>query len=131
MRRSNRARDAALTAVCQQLNHGTLELFGGTRPARPSDPPGGAPLARLAFQSPAFVLAEDGIAQATPLEAVLAVGSGTLSWFRAVSASGAVVFDGTIGLGGDVDMVVTSTTVTQHASVSVAAMTYYEPSGDE
>jgi hypothetical protein len=129
MRRSLRARNAAADAVCRQLDGGQLAFYDGVRPsscdARVSTPP----LAVLTFSTPAFAPAQQGIAVSAPLPATWATQAGRLTWWRAVTASGVPVCDGTVGVAGPVDMVVSVDTVTPHAVVSVAQLTYVEPEG--
>jgi len=130
MRRTLQARNAAADAVCRQLDGGQLQFYDGVRPASCEARVTRAPLATLTFSTPAFAPARDGMAVSRPLSATWATRAGRLTWWRAVSATGAPVCDGMVGLTGDVDMVVTVDTVTPHAAVSVAQVTYVEPEGE-
>jgi len=130
VRRATWVRNLAVDAVCRQLDGGSLELHGGTPPptceARVTPPP----LATLAFAVPAFAPAVDGRAEAHPLPAAWATGRGAVTWFRARTPDGRVVYDGRVGTDAGADMVVNLDNVTPQASVSLAGLTYGEGDGD-
>lgn len=129
MRRSERARNAAADAVCRQLDGGVLQFYDGPLPVSCEAPVTQMPLASVTFASPAFAPAQRGVAVSHPLQATWATRAGRLQWWRAMSPRGEVVCDGTVGVAGDVDMVVTVDTVTPQAAVHVAQLTYVEREG--
>ena len=90
----------------------------------------GSKAATLAVAVPAFAPAVDGRAEAHPLPAAWATGRGAVTWFRARTPDGRVVYDGRVGTDAGADMVVNLDNVTPQASVSLAGLTYGEGDGD-
>lgn len=130
MRRATWVRNLAVDAVCRQLDGGSLELHGGTPPATCEARVTTPPLVTLLFPVPAFAPAVEGRAEAQPLPASWATGRGAVTWFRARTKDGRVVYDGRVGTEPGADMVVNLDSVTPQASVSLAGLTYGEGDGD-
>ena len=89
----------ALTAITDRLSGGKLRIYDGTRPATVSQAVAKQILlAECAFATPAFKPDVDGLALALPIgEEKSAKATGKPTWFRAVSATGATVLDGSAG----------------------------------
>jgi len=83
--------------------------MSGRQPSTADSPmPEGAQLlVELGFASPAFGAADNAVAVAFPMLRGYVVVKGRATWFRAVTADGQPVFDGSVGDGqGDYDLVV-------------------------
>lgn len=97
------AADATARAIADLLRDGWLRLYAGVRPADPDDPPrpdlGQILLAQLKFGDPAFSLPSRGTIVAGPFAEIegAAPATGRATWFRASTALGATVLDGTVG----------------------------------
>jgi hypothetical protein len=119
---ANRAADA----VCARLNSGYLRIYDGAQPATADTALGSQVLlAELRFNATAFGAAVAGVAAANAITADTdANANGTATWFRALESDGStVVFDGSVGTGTN-DLVLDSTTVTLHGTVTVSAFNY-------
>ena len=92
--------NAIVDATTRRLDGGVLRLYTGVRPATAEVAVGRqTPLAALGLGVPAFLPALDGSADAHPLTPdPSAAGGGTATWFRAWSAAGDAVLDGSVGL---------------------------------
>lgn len=124
-RLSNAGANAAADAVLALLDGGKLRLYDGTQPTDADTPITTQQLlAELTFNTPAFAAAVDGIAAANPITAdPSAPGSGTATWFRAVTAGGATVFDGSVGTS-SANVILNSTAISAGASVALSAFSY-------
>lgn len=95
------AANAEANAVGALLNHGSLLVYGGEKAAGADVTTAEAPLAELKFAAVAFSAAADGVITSLIIAPDLNTNAlGEPTWFRCVTADGAVVFDGTIGKAG-------------------------------
>lgn len=120
---STGARNAAVDAVCSQLNvngPGKINLYTGAKPATPSDgtSAGNTLLASFTLGNPAFAAALTGQANINAVASVTAVGTGTATWFRAQTANSSGVFDGSVGTSG-AELNLSSTSVVTGGTVSI------------
>lgn len=124
-KRTSLAVNAEADAVCKLLDGGYLDLYNGTQPATADSPLNGqVRLARLTFGSPAFAPSFNGVAKSMSIRSdEEAEANGTATWFRAVSADGHNVFDGSVGTT-DADLMLNTVNVKQNAIVTISAMTY-------
>jgi hypothetical protein len=123
---ANAQASRAADAVTARLNSGYLRIYSGTQPANADTGlSGNTLLAELRFNATAFGAAVNGVATANAITADTdADANGTATWFRALESDGStVVFDGSVGTGTN-DLVLDSTTVTLHGTVTVSAFTY-------
>lgn len=99
LRFSAAAANARAAAVTSTLDGGWVLVFDGPRPPGPTSHPDAACtlLARLQFGVPAFDPPARGRAEARPFRPCLGEVFGTPTWFRAVTARGEAVLDGTVG----------------------------------
>ncbi len=130
-KRSSLAVNAEADAVCKLLDGGFLDLYDGVQPEKV-----GAAittqtrLARLQWNTPAFVMSMDGVARAQTIAAdQAAAATGEATWFRAVTANGNCVFEGSVGAfdpqaKDQADLVLNKTVIVQNAIVSLSAFTY-------
>ena len=128
---SNAAASAAADAVTALVNGGTLRIYSGTKPAGVDTAlSGNTLLAQLAFGSPAFGAASNGVATANAITAdSSADNTGTATFFRAFASNGTTaVFDGEVGTSGS-DLNLNSTSIQAGAEVSVTSFTYTQPKG--
>jgi hypothetical protein len=122
---SNAAANAACDAITALVNSGYFDIYDGSQPATPNTAvTSQVKLARCAFGATAFGAAVNGVATAN------AVGSdsdadatGTAAWFRACQSDGTAVYDGTVGTGTH-NLVLATTSIVQHATLSVSALTF-------
>jgi hypothetical protein len=121
---STAAANAAADAVTALLDGGTLKIYAGTQPATANTAISTQTLlATCTFANPAFGAASGGIATANSITADSdCAASGTATWFRALTSGGAAVLDGSCGAS-DADCLLSSTTIVQHSSVTITAMT--------
>lgn len=129
-RQAARAVNAAADAVTRLLDGGELRIYSGPQPGGPdaSVPPSAVLLVACGFADPAFRPARNGIAEAKDLESGQAVASGPPTWFRAVTATGLAVYDGSAGLESDrPDLVMGVTTIVAGAEVVVTGLSYELP----
>ena len=120
--------DAAADARMALLDGGHLHLCAGKRPASvTTETDGSEMLASLHFETPAFQPAQHGIATAHPITPdESAAGSGRARWFRAVTAAGDVVIEGTVGTS-DADLVMNDPEIRPGSIVRVTSFTHTEP----
>jgi hypothetical protein len=118
----------AAEAVCARLNGGALRIYDGVQPATAdAGLVGQRLLAELALDDPAFAAAVEGMAVANPMtEEDSAPATGTATWFRAVTAGGQPVFDGSVGVA-NADLVLGSVSISIGAIVTVDRFTYTHP----
>ena len=131
---SNAAAEAAAEAVVALCNTGTLRIYDGTKPATADTAAGGDThiLAELTFAATAKGSGSNGVvAFAAITEDSDANATGTASWFRAFKSDGtSPVFDGTAGVtGGGFDLEMPTTSIVQHAEVTVSSLTYTASEG--
>lgn len=96
----NGAANAAVDAITDLLDGGTLELRTGSKPALPSDAATGTLLVTITLGTPSFTVASARSATITDPAAVAAVATGRAAWFRARSSGGTGRVDGLVGLSG-------------------------------
>lgn len=96
---SERCLNAKADAACSLLDGGLLLLYSGERPDGPEDLVDyeKMPLAVVRLRSPAFQPANHGRTVMRAVESVPGLSSGAPAWFRAATALGEAVFDGTCG----------------------------------
>ncbi len=123
--RTELAVNAEADAVCRLLDGGSLDLYDGVQPASADSPiTTQTRLSSVQFGSPAFYPASRGVAKAyTMTSDPAAEGTGSATWFRAITSDGRTVFDGSVGKS-DADLIVNTVDVVQNAIVSLASMTY-------
>lgn len=126
MKLSLDSRNAAADAVLSRLNGGLLRIYTGVMPATPEAAAVGQQLVELPFATVAFALAVGGRAVANPIERRNATARGRAGWFRAVTAAGATVYDGTVGTVGT-DLIVANVNFEQYSSIYVEELTYTQP----
>jgi hypothetical protein len=131
-RLSSAAVSAAADAVTRLLDGGTLRIYAGRQPASADAPViDQTLLAELAFGRPAFGSALDGSAKANEIAPDMeANGGGKATWFRTVSATGAAIFDGTVGRQDEdeANLLMAGTTEVQPGSiVRITELTYTLP----
>lgn len=81
------------------LDGGRLCIYAGASPSSVDGVAESAPLVEVPLPSLAFKEAIDRKAQSFPIQkGVSAIGSGTMSWFRGVTADGQTVLEGDVGL---------------------------------
>lgn len=125
---SEAAANAAVNAVVDLLDGGTLRIYGGTQPADADTAVTDQTLlAELTFGTPAFGDASGGVAEANAItQDSAANATGTATWFRALTSGGATVFDGSVGTSG-ANLNLNSVAIQAGATVSVTALTYTQP----
>src|SRR6266581_322242 len=127
MKLSTQAASAAADAVCARLDGGVLRLYAGTIPATANtDLTTQTLLAELAFDSPAFGAAVEGVALGTLTGEDDALASGTATFCLAITSDFDPVFLGTVGLtgsGSDCELR-GSTAIVEHGTVAISACTY-------
>ncbi len=127
---SNAGANAAADATCALLNGGYLDIYDGVQPATADTAVGAqVKLARLTFGTPAFSAAAGGVATANAIGAdASADATGTASWFRACTAGGAAVFDGSVGTSG-ANLNLNTTSIAITGNVAVSSLTYTQSKG--
>lgn len=130
-RRSIASLNAEANAVCEQVDGGWLRIYNGTQPDAPDDPVTTQDLlAELAYGSPAFAAAVNGVASAHTIDPeASALTTGTANWFRTVSMGGAPVFDGSVGTTANFDIRLASVDIEAGARVVVESQTYTAKAG--
>lgn len=125
---SKAAANAAVNAVVDLLDGGTLRIYDGTQPADADTAVTDQTLlAELTFGTSAFGDASGGVAEANAItQDSAANATGTATWFRALTSGGATVFDGSVGTSG-ANLNLNSVAIQTGATVSVTALTYTQP----
>jgi hypothetical protein len=120
--------NAAADAVTARLNGGAVRLYDGLQPATADSAIlGPVLLAELVLDTPAFANAIGGVATANPIsDEDSALATGTATWFRAVTAGGQAVFDGSVGVS-NADLVLGSVSISMGAIVTIDSFTYTQP----
>lgn len=131
-KRTNATASAACDAMAALLNNGYLRIYdstGGTGQPATADTAIGSQvlLAELRFGATAFGAAVNGVATANAITADSdANATGTATWFRCLKSDGTtVVYDGNVNTAGG-DLNLNTTSIVQHATVSVTALTLTE-----
>lgn len=99
--------DALVDLVDGGAGDGTIQIRSGTRPAAAADSATGTLLATVVLEDPAFGAGSSGVATIVNPASVLAVATGTATWFRALSSTPTTIFDGSVtetGGGGDLTL---------------------------
>ena len=97
------AADTTARVIAELLRGGWLRLYSGVRPSDPDEPArpdlGQVLLAQLKFGDPAFSLPSRGTIVGAPFAEIegAAPSTGRATWFRASTALGVTVLDGTVG----------------------------------
>lgn len=98
MKLSDVASNIAANVICKRLDGGQIEIYGGTQPGRPEEEVVTKCLARLSFSPKSFKDAVKGVSRANAIGEGTVEVAGKATWFRAVSAKGDPVFDGSVGV---------------------------------
>lgn len=124
-RLSSEAANAEADAVSAMLDGGTVEIYTAPQPLSPEVAiTTQTLLAVLDFSTPAFLSAVDGVAVANAIsDETDTPATGTASWFRCKTSGGTAVYDGSVGTS-DADMVISDTTIVEHARVSIDSFIY-------
>ncbi len=98
MKLSEDAQNTGADAVAALLTGGLLVIYSGDQPIDPDAKPNGSVLAQIPFDGGrAFSRAVRGQATSRKFPAVKSIRSGRATWFRAFSAKGHPIFDGSAG----------------------------------
>ncbi len=89
--------DAKADATCCLLDGGLLRIYDGAKPETADTPVAGQTLLASLRFGPAAFAPSGGARRAYAFAPCLGDVQGTPTWFRALTADGAVVFDGTVG----------------------------------
>lgn len=93
---------ARLSGTRAHLDEGAgnaaLRIYGGTRPATPSDAPPGALLVQITLTKPCGSVANGVLTLSQQADGLIAT-SGTATWARAVNGDGITAFDCDCGQG--------------------------------
>jgi hypothetical protein len=127
-RLSTVAANAEADAVCALASHGFLRIYEGAQPVSADTAPRSQLLAELAFGSPAFGPAVEGVATANAIAPASATATGLPSWFRVVRGNGTMLFDGSVGTSGS-NLNLTSVALSVGVVVQVDALTFTAPRG--
>lgn len=125
---------AVRTAMCDALVDltdagsaaGTIQIRSGTRPTSASDSATGTLLVTVTLADPAFGSASSGVATINNPAAVLAVATGTATWFRMLDSASTTVCDGNVtatGGGGDLTLITTSITASMSVDITGGTIT--------
>src|SRR5579859_3164512 len=111
--------NAALNAVLDVLNSGTVKIYTGSQPADcDTAVTSQTLLATLTLGATAFAAAASGSKTANAFTAGSAGNTGTATWFRAFKSDGTTaVIDGTVGTSA-ADMIIGTTSITSGDVVS-------------
>ena len=123
---SNAAANAAADAVAALMNSGYLKIYDGSQAATADTATSGQTLcATLRFSSTAFGAASAGVATANAITSDTdAAATCTASWARILkSDNSTIVMDQSVCTSG-CDINLATTSIVQHATVSVSAYTY-------
>jgi len=139
LRISNALAILACNAFVDALDSGasaaSLEVFSGAQPANPQiDVTTQTLLVRFDLPEPAFgeaVSVSGGArAEAAPVDPVLALASGTATWFRAYDGDGNATLDGSVSESdGDGELLVASANIVAGTEVSIISFTFTQPKG--
>ncbi len=128
IRETTPSREAALSGRLAYLNTGAgtaaVELYGGTKPAAVTDPPGTPLLASVPLDNPVGAVS-GGMLTLAPADAGLILETGIATWARAVNRDGATAFDmdaGVTGGGAECQMPNTNLYAGGQVAISSAAL---------
>lgn len=133
-RLSTAARNAAANAIAVLPDAGpgpgTVQVRTGAQPASADDPATGTLLATFTLADPAYGAAVAGVAalDATPVLSTAGVADGTAGWFRMLDSTGAVVFDGAVGIAGQ-QLNLNTTTIATGVTIQITSGNITMPSG--
>lgn len=122
-------RNAQLDAMRTRLNTGYLRIYDGTQPADPDTAiTTQVLLAELRLNATAFAAASGGVITANAITSDTdADATGTATWYRCFQSDGTTAeIDGSVGTAAS-NLVMASTSIVQHAVVSVSAFTHTLP----
>lgn len=125
------ARNAELDALTTTIgNAALLRIYNGSRPADANTAVSGQTLlAELTCGTPFAGAASSGTLTANSITSDTdANAAGTASWYRLVTSGGTAVLDGDVGTSG-ADLNLNTTSIAQHATVSVTSWTLTEANG--
>lgn len=126
----NAMTDAIVDSLDAGSGAGTIAIRSGSRPTAPSDSATGTLLATVTCSDPAFGAASAGAASLSDPASVLAVATGTATWFRAFDSTGAACFDGSVtATGGGGDLTLGTVAITSGLAVDVTGGTISVPQG--
>ena len=112
---TNELNAARLSGTLDFLDSGAgnaeIRIYGGTRPATPSDVPGSGMLVAIPLTKPAGSVGAGGLTL-TPSDNGQVANSGDATWARVVSGSGATAFDADVSdTAGTGDIKITNVTL--------------------
>lgn len=129
---------AGLDAILAKLNvggtAGVIKIFSGSMPATTETADAGTLLSTLTLSTTAFAAStdnSDGTAKATANSVTAdtnAAATNTAGYFRAYSSAGTCIIQGNCGTSAT-DMILNTTSIVQHATVSVTSWTVQLPDG--
>lgn len=122
-------RNAQLDGMRTRLNSGYLRIYDGTQPTDPDTAiTTQVKLAELRFGATAFPAASGGVITANAITSDNdAAATGTATWYRCFQSDGTTAeMDGSVGTATS-NLVMASTSIVQHAVVSVSAFTHTLP----
>jgi hypothetical protein len=128
---TNTAANAAIDAIAALANNGYLDIYNGTQPATADTAISSQTLlASLHFSNPAFGAGSAGVATAAAISSDSdADATGTATWFRVFKSDHTTaVWDGSVGTS-SADLVLGTTSIVQHAIVSVSSYTITQNKG--
>ena len=116
-RQSTAAVNAIADAMGRLYDGGALRLYGGAQPSSVTGAPSTL-LAEVRFSATAFYPANEGVIIAQPMQGdPSAKATGDATWYRAVSATGAVLHDGSVGKRGT-NLTMVSTAISAGVAVN-------------
>lgn len=124
------ARNAGVDAITALLNTGgAIDIRTGAQPAAASDAATGTLLGTLTLSATAFGASASGTATANAITGdSSADATGTAGWFRAKTAGGVAVIDGSVGTSG-ADMNLSSVSIVAGGTINVTSWTVTLPAG--
>lgn len=122
------ARNIELDALGRLVDGGSVEGYGGKRPKSVEDAPDGPRLFVCKLGSPAFKSAKAGSIKANASAADEKAAMGRATWYRTVTSSGAVAWDGEVGKkGSGAGCELTSVDIQDGAEVAIDSLVYTLP----
>lgn len=125
IKESTASREAGLNGRLTFLSAGTgtaaVRIYGGTRPAFPTDAPGSAMLVAVTLTNPPGTVAS-GQLSLTATGPATVVASGTATWARVINENGDAAFDMDVGLtGSGAELILTQTQLFVGGQVSITS----------
>ena len=105
--------------VC--LSNGSLNIYGGTRPTKTSDPPGGTALVTIALGE--FGAPSDGFMNLATMPGGTGLNNGTATWYRITQ--GTYIMDGDVGE----DLGLDNAEIQKDKMVKILALVLHQPGG--